>query len=199
MTGVELKIATASLMAALKMRDEGTHDHSERAARVSALLGQRMRLDAAQRSALYYGAILHDIGKISIFDHILKKEGPHTSAECLHMRRHVRAGADALSSLGFPSEIIATVLEHHERVDGRGYPFGLKDTEISLLARIVSVADTFDAITHTRCYRAGRSYQAAVLVLERERGRQLDAGVVEAFLAIDPEELRRAAWAESGR
>jgi putative nucleotidyltransferase with HDIG domain len=194
MNCAELKAATASLMAALRMRDKDTHDHSERVARVAVLLGQRMRLSAEQRSHLYYGSLLHDIGKISIRDSVLKKDGPHTPSECSHMREHVVTGTEMLSALDFPSEVVACVQEHHERVDGQGYPFGLKGAEICLPARICAVADAFDAITNNRCYRAGRSYQAAAHALKQGSGSQFDQNIVETFLVIGAEELRRMAW-----
>ena len=189
MNADELRTATSALLAALKLRDEGTHDHSRRVARVSALLGLRLGLSREELLHLHTGAILHDIGKIQTKEAVLKKPGRHDYFECQHMKEHARAGAEMLSGLGFPSEVVSIVWEHHERCDGLGYPFMLKGSEICAGARIVAVADAFDAITNDRCYRAGRSYQAAAAAITRGVKTQFDQVVVEAFFQIPEEKL----------
>lgn len=191
MTESELRATTKGLMAALRMRDQGTHDHSQRVARVSALIGMRLGLgiNAEDMLMLHHGALLHDIGKIQTKEHVLKKPDKHTHIECMHMREHAEAGAEVLADLGFPSPIVAAVLEHHERWDGLGYPHGLKGAEISPFARILAVADAFDAITNNRCYRNGRSYNAAAAEITRGLRKQFDSMVVTAFFEIPEERL----------
>jgi putative nucleotidyltransferase with HDIG domain len=189
MTPGEIKAATGALLAALKLRDKGTHDHSRRVARVSALIALALGLSERERLPIIYGALLHDIGKIATREAVLKKEGAHTPIEQMHMREHVLRGAHALSDLQFPSPIIAIVMEHHERFDGLGYPHGLKGEEISRGARIVAVADAFDAITNNRCYRAGQSYQAAAAAITRGTGTQFDPDVVQAFFKVSESKL----------
>src|SRR4051812_10293669 len=103
MTPVEVKAATRGLLAALKLRCEGTHDHSQRVARASQLIAQQLRLTDQIRTAVYYGALLHDTGKIGTREAILKKAGAHTPIEQMHMREHPLIGAEALSDLYFPA------------------------------------------------------------------------------------------------
>ena len=189
MNADQIRATARGLLAALSMRDEGTHDHSLRVARVSALLGIKLGLSRDELVMLHFGAALHDIGKIATKEAVLKKPGPHSQIESMHMREHARAGAEMLAALGFPSSIVATVWEHHERWDGLGYPHNLKGNEISQGARICAVADTFDAITSNRCYRAGRGYQAAALTITRGTGTQFDSVVVQAFFQISEETL----------
>ncbi|HYG82461.1 MAG TPA: HD-GYP domain-containing protein [Pyrinomonadaceae bacterium] len=192
MTGSDGRAAARALLAALKLKCEGTHDHSQRVARVSALIAGALGLSGSQTVQVSYGALLHDIGKLATREAVLKKPGAHTHIEQLHMRLHVEAGARALTELEFPAGIVAVVLEHHERWDGLGYPHGLKGPEISLGARIVAVADAYDAITSDRCYRAGKSYQAAAAAITRGSGSQFDPDVVQAFFRVREEQLMRA-------
>ncbi|HEY0006199.1 MAG TPA: HD-GYP domain-containing protein [Pyrinomonadaceae bacterium] len=193
MTATELKSATAGLLAALGLRDKGTRDHSKRVARVSVILGQRLRLEPYLMTALSFGALLHDIGKISTKEAVLKKEGSHTPIERMHMKEHACCGAEMLEELKMPELVTACVRQHHERWDGLGYPRGLKGTEIGLLARIVAVADAYDAMTNNRCYRAGRSHEAAVAEIQRGSGSQFDSDVVRVFLLISQEQLTQIA------
>jgi putative nucleotidyltransferase with HDIG domain len=191
MIGERLEAATAALLAALKMRDEGTHDHSRRVMRVAVLIGELLGLGRQELVDLAYGALLHDIGKIGTRECVLKKAGPHTEAERRHMREHVAIGVDMLICLGMPASVTFIVGQHHERWDGMGYPFGFKGERISLGARICAVADAYDAITQTRCYRHGLSYQAAASALTRGSGSQFDADVVQAFFKVSEVQLAK--------
>ena len=187
----DLNGAAEALMVALKMRHEETHDHSRRVMRVAVLIGEQLGLPRQEMIALAYGALLHDVGKIATRESVLKKEGVHTPAECTHMREHVVRGVDMLLALSFPQSVTLIVGQHHERWDGQGYPFNFRGDQIALGARITAVADAYDAITHDRCYRQGRSYQAAAAALTRGSGSHFDATVVQAFFRISEQQLEK--------
>ena len=162
--------------------DEGDpylHRHSRRVARHAA--GTARRMDGAEVALIETAALLHDVGKLQTPPEILQKEGPLTEAEQAVMRRHVEEGAKLVQTLGDP-RLTAIVRHHHERFGGGGYPSGIAGEEIPLGARVVSVADTFDAITSARPYREGAQDKRAVDVLHREAGRQLDPDAVDAFI-----------------
>jgi HD-GYP domain-containing protein (c-di-GMP phosphodiesterase class II) len=128
------------------------------------------------------GAILHDVGKIGIPDSILKKMGPLTNEELTVMRKHPLISAAIVERSSFLSPALPGILHHHERWDGRGYPYGLKGDSISLEGRIISVADAFDAITTRRPYRDKRPPEDAVREIRACAGSQFDLRVVEAFI-----------------
>ena len=127
-------------------------------------------------------ALLHDIGKIGVEDCILRKEAPLTSGEAAMMKMHPQMGAEILRHVPRLKDIIPGMLCHHERIDGTGYPKGLKNGDIPIIARIISVADTYDAMTTARPYRAGLSHETAVSELRKHRGTQFDGKAVSAFL-----------------
>lgn len=183
-----------ALTAALETRDAETHGHSERVVTFSLRLGRELGLDKAQMTALEFGSLLHDIGKIGVPDAILRKPAKLDEAEWIRMREHPLHGQQILREIEFLEGAARVVAQHHERWDGSGYPFGLKGYEIDLNARIFAVADAFDAMISDRVYRRGRSYEAAAEELEKWAGRQFDPQVVEAFHRIphdDWEELHR--------
>ena len=128
---------------------------------------------------LRLGALLHDVGKLAVPSSVLLKRGPLTEAEFGQMRRHPVAGARMLKTLGAPPTILPVVLHHHERWDGSGYPTGQKGEEIPLEARMLCIADSFDAMTSTRPYRAPKSPGEAMDELERCAGTQFDPELVE--------------------
>jgi HD-GYP domain-containing protein (c-di-GMP phosphodiesterase class II) len=138
-------------------------------------------LDAEQMRSLEFGSLLHDIGKIGVPDHILRKPGQLTEEETLVMRRHPLVGAAILERSTFLRTAARGVLHHHERWDGRGYPMGLAGEEISLAGRILAVVDAFDAMVTTRPYRGERALGDARAELERCAGTQFDPVVVAAF------------------
>jgi putative nucleotidyltransferase with HDIG domain len=186
-TGAELQARTDALVEAQALRDAETHGHVERVARLSLRLGRAMGLSAEELEDLRIGALLHDLGKLSTPDHVLRKPGKHDDEETFVMRLHAARGAAALERLGFPAAVVRVVAEHHERWDGGGYPVGLRWAEISLLARIFSVADTLDAILSNRCYRRGNTFEAAEAELVRFAGTQFDPAVVDAFRSVPRE------------
>jgi putative nucleotidyltransferase with HDIG domain len=183
-----------ALTAALETRDAETHGHSERVVTFSLRLGRELGLDKAQMTALEFGSLLHDIGKIGVPDAILRKPAKLDEAEWAKMREHPLHGQQILREIEFLEGAARVVAQHHERWDGSGYPLGLRGEEIELNARIFSVADAFDAMISDRVYRRGRSYEAAAEELDAWAGRQFDPQVVEAFHRVPPEdweELRR--------
>jgi putative nucleotidyltransferase with HDIG domain len=183
-----------ALTAALETRDAETHGHSERVVTFSLRLGRELGLDKAQLTALEFGALLHDIGKIGVPDAILRKPAKLDEAEWAKMREHPLHGQAILREIEFLEGAARVVAQHHERWDGSGYPLGLRAEEIDLNARIFAVADAFDAIVSDRVYRRGRSYEAAAAELDLWTGRQFDPQVVAAFHQVpreDWEELRR--------
>jgi len=183
-----------ALVAALETRDAETHGHSERVVSFSLRLARECGLDEKQLKELEFGALLHDIGKIGVPDAILRKPAKLTDEEWIKMREHPFHGQQILRSIEFLEGAVNVVGQHHEQWDGTGYPLGLRGEEIDIKARIFSVADAFDAITSDRVYRAGQSYEAAAVEIEKFSDRQFDPKVVEAFHRVAREEwdeLRR--------
>lgn len=184
----DLFLKTISTLAqAVELRDDYTGGHTQRVTRYALLLAERVGLDREQMEIIRLGSPLHDIGKIGIDDAILRKPGRLTAAEYEQMKQHTVKGAEILGNIPEMAPIIPIVRHHHERWDGAGYPDGLAGTDIPYLARIVAVADAFDAITSPRPYHAynrPRSSAWAFLELERQAGRQFDPDCVAAFLDI---------------
>jgi len=176
-----------ALALALDARDPYTAGHSERVSALSLAIGRCMWLDDAQLEVLRLGALLHDIGKIGIADHVLMKPGPLSAEEYEIIKQHPGVGARILRSVPFLEPHIPIVELHHERPDGKGYPHGLRGTEIPLVASIVHVADAFDAITSARAYRPARAASDGLRELWRCAGAQFDAEVVHALAKALPD------------
>jgi putative nucleotidyltransferase with HDIG domain len=175
--------AIRALAAALDARDPYTAGHSERVSTLSVTIGRSMNLERGQLEVLRLGALLHDIGKIGVADEILRKNGPLTPEEFEHIKRHPALGARILRQVPFLAPHLPIVELHHERPDGRGYPFGLRGDDIPLDARIVHVADAFDAMTSARAYRGALPASVALAELERFSGTQFDPACVDALLS----------------
>ena len=171
-----------SLAEALDLRDTGTSDHSETVARLSAMAAQELGLPPSRVERVGIAGRLHDIGKVAVPDSILRKAGPLEEHEWVEMRRHPEIGAQILGNPVF-DDLRSWVLAHHERPDGSGYPFGLVAGEIPLEARILAVADAYEAMTADRVYRPPITREAALEELRRCAGSQFDPRVVEAFVA----------------
>jgi putative nucleotidyltransferase with HDIG domain len=183
-----------ALAHALETRDAETHGHSERVVTYSLRLGRELNLGKDQLKALEFGSLLHDIGKIGVPDAILRKPAKLNSEEWVKMREHPVQGQQILREIKFLEGAAKVVAQHHEKWDGSGYPFGLRDNEIDMNARIFAVADAFDAMTSDRVYRAGRPYEAAAAELDRCSNQQFDPQVVDAFHRVpkeDWDDLRR--------
>src|SRR5437773_1280674 len=177
--------AMEALQHALDTRDLSTHLHSLRVACYAARLGRLLGLSPSKLSTLQVGVVLHDIGKVHVPETLLRKPGPLTHEEWKVMRRHAALGYGMVSVIPSLRDAATIVLAHHEWYDGSGYPHGLKGDEIPLCARILSVADAFDAMTaEDRPYREAVSLEQATEEIRTIAGRQFDPGVVEAFCAI---------------
>ncbi len=161
-----------------------TAGHSERVARMSLSIAQVLGLAQEDLDTIHRGGLLHDIGKIGVPVHILDKPGRLNDEEAKIMQDHVIVGARILEPLTALSAVMPIVLQHHERVDGSGYPKGLTGEQMHPLARIVAVADAFDAIQSDRPYRSGRSSDQTVEIIVQDSGTDFDPKIVEAFLEV---------------
>jgi putative nucleotidyltransferase with HDIG domain len=171
-----------ALANAIEAKDIYTCGHSERVVKYSLIIGKKMNLSTKELDKLKFGGILHDIGKIAIDDEILKKNSALTEIEKEIIKSHPLEGENIISPISFLEEIKPIVRHHHERWDGTGYPDRLFKERIPLLARIVQLADTFDAITTSRVYRNKRNFDTAVEEIQRCSGSQFDPTIVYYFL-----------------
>src|SRR6267378_5670782 len=179
----ELFIGTVKgLAAAIDGKDPYTRGHSERVSRFSIAIAQRLGLTDDEVEKIRISALLHDVGKIGIDDSILKKPSALTDEEFEIMRKHPQKGYKIMSQIPAMKEFLPGMYMHHEMINGQGYPQGLKGDEIPLMARIVSVADTFDAMTTDRPYQKAMEFNAAVERLKTFVGTRYDARVVQAFV-----------------
>ena len=189
------------LARATEYRDDETGQHTKRVGRLSRLIAAELGMPSKQVELIGKAAPLHDVGKISIPDGILKKRGGLCSEELDWIKRHTTVGAELLSR-GF-SELVKTAeviaLSHHERWDGAGYPQGLQGANIPLMARIVAIADSFDALTHDRPYNRSRPVKEAIAEIQRERGGQFDPEIVDAFMRVYDWESGRGERAAKAR
>lgn len=170
------------LVRALEAKDEYTSGHSETVAKLCSMVAEYMDLPKQETETLTRAATLHDIGKIGIPDRILKKEGKLEAAERRLIQSHPERGARILEPFDFFAPLIPILLHHHERWNGQGYPSALAGEKIPLGARILAVADTYDALVSNRVYRVGIDAHTAVQELKRVSGSQLDPGVVSIFI-----------------
>ncbi|MDQ3644380.1 MAG: HD-GYP domain-containing protein, partial [Actinomycetota bacterium] len=181
------------LASALEVRDPYTHGHSRRVARHASNIAKRMGLPTAEVAKIRTAGVIHDVGKVKIPAGVLRKEGKLTDAEFEVVKRHPVEGATMISTLG-DDELTAIVRHHHERLDGTGYPDRLAGEAIPLGARIIAVADTFDAITSTRPYRSAHAHKEALGILKAEAGAQLDPDAVRAFCSYYTGRRGLALW-----
>jgi putative nucleotidyltransferase with HDIG domain len=173
-----------SLFAALEARDPYISGHSQRVRHYALALGRKLKLEEKQLRQLSLAAKLHDIGKVAIPEGVLHKAGVLTEEERLVIQAHAVIGADIVRPLVRNRAVLAAIRGHHERIDGQGYPDGLVGHEIPVLARVISIADCFDALTSARPYRGQLSRVRAVEVLHEVAGTQLDAGFVPHFVEL---------------
>ena len=172
------------LAGAVDEKDPYTRGHSDRVTRYSLMIGKELNLEAAFLETLQISAQLHDVGKIGIEDRILKKPGALTAEEFEVMKTHTTKGANILRPVTQLAEMLPGIELHHEALDGRGYPYGLKGDQIPLLARVIAVADTFDALTTNRPYQTAHTPEEALKIIQNLAGKRLDPQPVAALMAV---------------
>jgi HD-GYP domain-containing protein (c-di-GMP phosphodiesterase class II) len=170
------------LVDAIEAKDAATLGHVRRVSAYALAIGKKLGLPAPELRSLVLAAELHDVGKIGVPDHVLAKPGPLSEEETIQMREHTRRGFDIAQRVSTLRPLAPVIRAHHERLSGNGYPDGLAGDQIPLLARIIAVADSYDAMTSMRPYRPAMSRAAAVDELGRVRGCELDDRCVGAFL-----------------
>jgi hypothetical protein len=180
----------AALCQAVETKDWYTRGHSERVSRGSAMIAREMGMRGRRVEAIRSAGMLHDVGKLGVPTTVLQKDGALTREELAVIQLHPMRGLTILREIGFLDEALAGIMHHHERMDGSGYPMGLAGAEIPEFARVIAVADAFDAMTSNRSYREARSIEEAVADLRKWSGTQFDPALVEAFIAA----LRREGW-----
>jgi diguanylate cyclase (GGDEF)-like protein/putative nucleotidyltransferase with HDIG domain len=178
--------STEVLARAIQAKDAGGSRHVERVQYYAAALARQLDLSDLDRQAVEIAALLHDIGKLAVPEHILSKPGPLTPEERKKMQMHAQIGAEIVSAVPFPCPVAPLIRSHHERWDGLGYPSGLSGEQIPIGARILSVVDCFDAVTSERPYRPALSPDAAIRMIQGEAGKALDPAIVAEFARLVP-------------
>jgi putative nucleotidyltransferase with HDIG domain len=177
-------IRLAGLVDRLELKEGYAGEHTAAVSSLALAIATELKLSAAERRCVELGALLHDVGKLSIPDRVLTKPGPLNELEWAAMRRHAALGERLLAHILDQADVLAIVRSHHERWDGTGYPDGKHGEDIPLAARIVAVADAFQAMIEARPYRAPRTRRAAVEEIASQSGRQFDPVCVEALRAV---------------
>ncbi len=194
-----------AMVNAIEANDIYTRGHSERVTAISLLIGRELGLGTEEKKQLRIGTILHDLGKIGIYKPIWDKADKLSEHEYQEMKQHPLIGARIIDPIGLPKAVHDVILQHHERIDGTGYPLGIPDAEISLLAKIAAVADAFDAMTSQRSYRQQADFLTASQEIHRNLDTQFDAYVGKVFceridevvtLLSDPEALKSELYRE---
>jgi hypothetical protein len=183
-----------ALIEAVEAKDPYTRGHSERVHHITMQIGAAMNLGARDTEDLFWGSLLHDVGKIGIPDAVLCKPGRLTADEFTFIKVHPERSYEILRHIDRLKGAVPGARHHQEKYDGTGYPHGLKGNDIPLHARIIAVADTYDSITSSRAYRAGRSHEVAMAEIKRVAGSQLDPAIIEVFeevCAAEPEWIAR--------
>ncbi|MFE4534353.1 HD-GYP domain-containing protein [Streptomyces scopuliridis] len=170
-----------ALVQAVDIKDRYTRGHSERVGHASVLIAHELGMERERIEVLRFAGILHDVGKLGVPTRVLRKDGPLTPEERRVIELHPEYGHEMVRGIGFLGEARSAILHHHERLDGTGYPYGLAGQCIPEFARVVAVADAFDAMTSTRSYRRGRPVPTALAELERCAGTQFDPRMVRAL------------------
>lgn len=168
----------------IRAKDMYTADHATQTAKIATAIGKRIGLNAKQLEVIHYSALLHDLGKIGVPEKILQKPGALTEEEFNEIKRHPIIGVEIIRPLHELTDMIPPILYHHERIDGSGYPYGLSDKRIPVEAKIVAIADTFQALTSDRVYRKAYSVKHALEIIERENGTHFDREISKVFREV---------------
>ncbi|MFJ7588971.1 HD-GYP domain-containing protein [Streptomyces sp. NPDC097617] len=179
-----------ALVQAVDIKDRYTRGHSERVGQASAMIARELGMSEDRLETVRIAGILHDVGKLGVPTRLLRKDGPLTPQERRIIELHPEYGHEMVRGIGFLGEARSAILHHHERVDGSGYPYGLAGEQIPVLARVVAVADAFDAMTSTRSYSRARPVPTALAELERCAGAQFDPAMVRALV----DAIGRTGW-----
>lgn len=181
---IELVTSIKTLISVINAKDRYTYGHSERVVFYSRLLADKLELSKEDKNLLIYGSYMHDIGKINISQDILTKKMPLNNEEWDQLKRHPEEGAAIIKPVKSLEKIIPIILHHHEKYDGTGYPDRLKGEEIPYLARILTVVDSFDAMTSNRPYNVRRTYDEAIVELKKCSGGQFDPEIANKFIEV---------------
>jgi diguanylate cyclase (GGDEF)-like protein/putative nucleotidyltransferase with HDIG domain len=193
----DLHLATIEALArAIDAKDQTTQSHIRRVQTYAAGLAKEMGLSTEEIQGVKTAALLHDIGKLAVPEHILSKPGPLTQEEFQKIRIHPQVGAEIIAAVPFPYPVAPLILSHHERWDGKGYPQGLSGESIPVGARILTIVDYYDAVTTERPYHKALSHESAIGLLRHESGRALDPQLVNAFIGLLPRLIADANAAE---
>ena len=182
--------AVSVLCQAVETKDLYTRGHCERVSRGSVMIARQIGMRTDRVEAIRYAGMLHDVGKLGVPTQVLQKTGKLTEEEYAAIQLHPMRGLDIVREIGFLDEALSGIMHHHERIDGCGYPMGLAGNEIPEFARVLAVADAFDAMTSTRSYRGARGADEAIEELRKWSGTQFDPAFVDAFVAA----LKREGW-----
>src|SRR5688572_8745011 len=185
-----------ALALAIEAKDHTAHNHIRRVQIYSVGLAKALGLPDVEVQAVETAALLHDIGKLAVPEHILAKPGPLTPEEFQKVRIHPQIGAEIIASVPFPHPVAPLIMNHHERWDGNGYPAGRKGEQVPVGARILGIVEFFDALTSDRPYHKAISADAAAALVAQESGKAFDPRVAETFLRILPELRQQAHQAD---
>jgi HD domain len=180
----------SALCQAVETKDFYTRGHSERVSRGAVMIATEIGMRTERVGAICYAGMLHDVGKLGVPTSVLQKSGSLTDDEYAAVQLHPMRGLDIVREIGFLDEALAGIMHHHERIDGKGYPMGLAGDEIPEFARVLAVADAFDAMTSNRSYRGARPVPEAVAELRKWSGMQFDPAFVDAFVTA----IERDGW-----
>jgi hypothetical protein len=180
----------SALCQAVETKDFYTRGHSERVSKGAVMISTEIGMRAERIGAIRYAGMLHDVGKLGVPTSVLQKRSALTDDEYAAVQLHPMRGLDIVREIGFLDEALAGIMHHHERIDGRGYPMGLAGDEIPEFARVLAVADAFDAMTSDRSYRGARPVPEAIAEMRKCAGQQFDPAFVDAFIAA----IERLGW-----
>jgi diguanylate cyclase (GGDEF)-like protein len=175
---------TFAFAKALELKDHYTGEHSERTVHYAVGIAQELRLPQETVELIEQAAMLHDLGKVGISEKILHKKSKLSSVEFEEIKKHTQIGVDIIRPIHSLHPIIPALLYHHERWDGKGYPYGYKKERIPLMARIISIADTYEALVSDRPYRKAYPKEKAIEIVKKASGTQFDPNIVETFLKV---------------